>query len=144
MYHLTDTASSFEALWFGKTDLPVSLWTFRKTFSSNRRYCPFSTTLFFLIWKFGFFLLNSFTIGLTNSPEPLLICFKPRANIDPAWSCCRRQVPLEKLPRSVGNVLTFRGLETAVVLLMGLLFLSVPYQTLYWAALVSSEDPGTS
>ena len=42
--------------------------------------------------------------------------------------------------RSVGNILTFRGLERAIVLEMGILL--VPFQTLYWATAVISEDQG--
>lgn len=40
----------------------------------------------------------------------------------------------------MGNLLTFKSLETSIVLLMGIL--SVPFQTLYQATLVILEDQG--
>ena len=40
----------------------------------------------------------------------------------------------------MGNILTFKGLETAIVLLMGILL--KPFQTLYWATVVIPEDQG--
>lgn len=47
---------------------------------------------------------------------------------------------MEALPRNMGNILTFKGLETAIVLLMGILL--KPFQTLYWATIVIPEDQG--
>ena len=40
----------------------------------------------------------------------------------------------------MGNILTFKGLETAIVLLTGILL--KPFQTLFWATTVIPEDQG--
>lgn len=53
------------------------------------------------------------------------------------YDAAERQVPLELLPRSVGNILTFKGLETAIVFLMGIL--PMPFQT-FWATFLIVED----